>query len=135
MNDSSGLEHVVFSYFAAFGRGDLESILAHYADDAVYLPANLPTVAGKDQIRAIYARTLENVRILPGGQSVAEDVIMLGEFAWIRTDSRAQVANPQTGEETNGHFREVFLLRHVSGQWKIWRYMFNTLVTTPAGAA
>ena len=128
MNNNSGIEHVVFSYFGAFGRGDVEAILMHYADDAVFMPANLPTVVGKDRLRVAYERTLERVRILPGGQSIAEDVITLGELAWVRTDSRATAADPHTGTQTEGHFREVFLLRRVSGEWKIWRYMFNTLV-------
>lgn len=127
MNDNSGIEQVVFSYFSAFGRGDVDGILAHYADDAVFMPAELPTVTGKAQLRAAYERTLTRVRILPGGQSVAQDVITLGEFAWIRTDSRAVAADPQTGAQTPGHFREVFLLRRVAGTWKIWRYMFNTI--------
>lgn len=127
MNDDSGLEQVVFSYFGAFGRGDVEAILAHYADDAVFMPANLPTVTGKDQLRTAYERTLTRVRILPGGQSIAEDVLTLGELAWVRTDSRATALDPQTGAQTEGHFREVFLLRRVSGEWKIWRYMFNTI--------
>lgn len=127
MNDNSGLEQVVFSYFNAFGRGDVEAILAHYADDAVFMPADMPSVAGRDQLRAAYERTLTRVRILPGGQSVAEDVITLGEFAWVRTDSRAVAADPQTGKQSAGHFREVFLMRRVSGVWKIWRYMFNTI--------
>lgn len=127
MNDDSGIEQVVFSYFGAFGSGDVEAILAHYADDAVFMPADLPTVTGKDQLRAAYVRTLERVRIMPGGQSVAEDVITLGEFAWVRTDSRAVAADPRTGRQVEGHFREVFLLRRVSGDWKIWRYMFNTI--------
>jgi uncharacterized protein (TIGR02246 family) len=127
MNDNSGVERVVFSYFDAFGRGDVEAILAHYADDAVFMPADLPSVSGQDHLRAAYARTLARVRILPGGQSVAEDVITLGEFAWVRTDSRAVAADPRTGEQADGHFREVFLMRRVSGDWKIWRYMFNTI--------
>ena len=29
--------------------------------------------------------------------------------------------------QTDGHFREVFLLRQVSGNWKIWRYIFNAV--------
>lgn len=127
MNDNSGIEQVVFSYFAAFGRGDLEAILSHYCEDAVFMPAGLPTVAGKDHIRAAYVETLARVRILPGGQSVAEDVIALGEFAWIRTDSRAVALDPRTGEQHAGHFREVFLLRRVAGDWRIWRYLFNTI--------
>lgn len=127
MNDNSGLEQVVFSYFAAFGRGDIDAILAHYADDGVFMPADAPTVAGKEALRAAYARTLERVRILPGGQSTAEDVIVLGELAWVRTDSRAVASDPRTGARADGHFREVFLLRNDGGAWKIWRYMFNTI--------
>lgn len=127
MNDQSGIEQVVFSYFRAFGSGDVESILAHYADDASFMPAGLPTVVGKDNLRAAYEQTLTRVRIQPGGESVAEDVIELGEFAWVRTTSRAIVVDPQTGKQTHGHFREVFLLRRIGGHWKLWRYIFNSV--------
>lgn len=129
MNDGSGLERHVFSYFMAFGAGDIDSILAHYAQDAVFLPAGNATVAGLDALRAAYVETLRRIRIVPGGQSTAEDVLQLGDFAWVRTNSRASVLNLETGETSPGRFREVFLLRRVAENWKIWRYAFNTIST------
>lgn len=127
MNDGSGLERHVFSYFMAFGAGDLEAILDHYADDAVFLPPGGATVAGLDALRASYVETLRRIRIVPGGHSNAEDVIQLGEFAWVRTESRASVLSLETGQTSPGHFREVFLLRRVAEQWKIYRYTFTTI--------
>lgn len=127
VNDKSGIEREVFAYFADFGKGDVDAILAHYAEDAVFMPAGLPTVAGKTAIRAAYVETLKFVRILPGGQSEAEDAFIAGDLAWVRTDSRAEALNPATGQTSRGHFREVFLLRKTDGEWKIWRYMFNTI--------
>lgn len=50
----------------------------------------------------------------------------MGEFAWVRTESRAVALDPSTGTKEAGHFREVFVLRRVGDAWKIWRYMFNT---------
>lgn len=117
----------MFSYFAAFGAGDLESILGHYADDGMFLPPGGETVTGHDALRASYVETLRRIRIVPGGQSSAEDVVQLGDFAWVRTDSRASVRNLETGETSPGRFREVFLLRRVANDWKIWRYTFNTI--------
>ena len=130
VNDNSGIEHEVFAYFLDFGKGDVDAIMTHYADDAVFMPAGLPTVAGKAAIHAAYVETLKYVRILPGGQSVADDAFISGEFAWVRTDSRAEALNPATGQKAQGQFREVFLLRKSDGQWKIWRYMFNTIEPT-----
>lgn len=96
------------------------------------MPAGMPTVAGKANIRAAYVETLKHVRILPGGQSIAEDAFLaINQFAWVRTDSRAEALDPSTGQKAPGHFREIFLLRKVDGQWKIWRYMFNTMAATP----
>ncbi len=126
MNDGSGLEQHVFSYFKAFGAGDLEAILAHYADDAVFVPPGGATVVGLDALRASYVESLRRIRIVPGGESKAEDVLQLGDFAWVRTNSRASVLNLATGETTEGRFREIFLLRRVAEAWKIWRYTFNT---------
>jgi uncharacterized protein (TIGR02246 family) len=127
MNDGSGLERHVFSYFAAFGAGDLEAILAHYAPDAVFLPPGGEAVTGLDALRASYIATLRQIRIVPGGESRPEDVVQLGEFAWVRTESRASVLNLDTSQTSPGRFREIFLLRRVADDWKIWRYMFNTI--------
>lgn len=127
VNDKSGIEREIFAYFSDFGKGDVDAIMTHYADDAVFMPVGLPTVTGKTDLRAAYVETLNHVRILPGGQSVAEDAFITGPLAWVRTDSRADVLNPATGQKAPGHFREVFLLRKTNGAWKIWRYMFNTL--------
>jgi len=126
-NDKSGIEREVFAYFMAFGKGDVEAVMRHYADDAVFMPAGLPSVAGKARIRAAYVETLKHVRILPGGTTVAEDAFIAGNLAWVRTDSRAEALNPATGQKMPGHFREVFLLRKTGGKWKIWRYMFDTI--------
>ena len=127
VKDRSGIEREVFAYFMDFGKSDLDAILTHYADDAVFMPAGLPTVSGKANIRAAYVETLKYVRILPGGQSVAEDAFVTGDLALVRTDSQAEALNPATGQKTRGHFRELFVLRKTGGNWKIWRYMFNTV--------
>lgn len=131
VNDKSGIEREVFAYFMDFGKADVDAIMTHYADDAVFMPAGLPTVAGKNNIRAAYVETVKYVRILPGGKSVADDAFIAGDLAWVRTDSRAEALNPATGQKTQGHFREVFLLRKAGGKWKIWRYMFNTIEPAP----
>lgn len=135
VKDKSGIEREVFAYFMDFGKGDLDAIMAHYADDAVFMPAGLPSVAGKGNIRAAYVETLKYVQILPGGTSIAEDAFVAGDLAWVRTDSRAEALNPATGQKAQGHFREVFLLRKTGSKWKIWRYMFNTIDPAPQDAS
>ncbi|MFI5783330.1 YybH family protein [Nocardia sp. NPDC051570] len=118
---------MVFSYFAAFGAADLDAILSYHADEAAYLPAGLPTVPGKEANADVYRQTLASIRILPGARSTAEDVIGIGGFAWVRTDSHADVVDLSTGEQSAQRIREIVLLRNSSQSWKIWRYMFNTV--------
>lgn len=52
-------EAVVHAYLAALNAGDLESIVALYADDATLEdPVGSAPVAGREAIRAFYARSL-----------------------------------------------------------------------------
>lgn len=59
MNDQRSPEAVVHEYLRALNAGDLEAIVALYADDAtVEDPVGSAPVAGREAIRAFYARSL-----------------------------------------------------------------------------
>lgn len=59
MTETASPEAVVHAYVAALNAGDLEAIVALYADDAtVEDPVGSAPIRGRDAIRAFYARSV-----------------------------------------------------------------------------
>lgn len=52
MSDSSDPDRIVRAFSAAWGRADLDAIMAAFADDAVYHNMPMDPLKGKDAIRA-----------------------------------------------------------------------------------
>ena len=124
--EQEAAELVVRSYMEFLHSADTQSIMNLYDEDAVFLPANAPTAAGKAKIRESYIATFERINI-PEGESTLEEVTIHGELAIVRlaTKSTVLILSNKAKVLTNG--RELFVLKKSAGSFKISRYMFNEI--------
>ena len=111
--EQEAAELVVRSYMEFLHSADTQSIMNLYDEDAVFLPANAPTAAGKAKIRESYIATFERINI--------------PELAIVRlaTKSTVLILSNKAKVLTNG--RELFVLKKSAGSFKISRYMFNEI--------
>jgi uncharacterized protein (TIGR02246 family) len=56
--DEAAVRAAIDSYVAAYNRGDVDAVLAHWADDAEYLLSSGERVLGRDALRAVFAESL-----------------------------------------------------------------------------
>ncbi|MDZ4782796.1 MAG: SgcJ/EcaC family oxidoreductase [Planctomycetia bacterium] len=56
--DEAAVRAAIDSYVEAYNRGDVEAVLAHWADDAEYLLSGGERVQGRDALREVFAESL-----------------------------------------------------------------------------
>ncbi|MDA2934266.1 SgcJ/EcaC family oxidoreductase, partial [Acidobacteria bacterium AH-259-D05] len=83
--DVEAISRVLGDYENALNTGDLDSVMALYADDAVFMPENAPVQVGEQEIRAFYQTNIFEQITLDLTFTAAETEV-LGEWAFARTE-------------------------------------------------
>jgi uncharacterized protein (TIGR02246 family) len=115
---------VVHRYETALNAGDVDAILDLFAPDAVAEWNDKRTYATRDQRREGYAALFKIARF---STVFAYDTIDVnGDVAIVRTHHHKGAAVIEHGKSVTDYNREVFVLKRVNGDWKIYLYTFNT---------
>jgi len=111
-------------YETALNAGDLETILALYGSDPIFMPQHAPALVGRDAVRAGYVHVFETIKL----DVVFEihEIEETGDWAWARTSSAGKTRVLAAGIEVAEGNNELFVLRREKGEWRIHRYLFAT---------
>ena len=115
----------------ALSAGDLDTMMAVYADGVVMLPPNEPARVGTAAVRSMWESVLETFAV---DVSVdVEEVEVLGEWAFERGTFNMRLTPKSGGApvDDTGKYLDV-LRRQADGSWKYWRLCFNS--SRPASA-
>ncbi|MDH3458209.1 MAG: DUF4440 domain-containing protein [Gemmatimonadota bacterium] len=110
---------------AALSAGDLDSMMAVYADEVIMLPPNEPARVGTAAVRAMWEGVLDAFAV---NVSVSvEEVEVLGAWAFERGTFEMKLTPRSGGSplEDSGKYLDV-LRRNADGDWKYWRLCFNS---------
>jgi ketosteroid isomerase-like protein len=92
-------ERTLVRHWQAFGAGDVEAILADYAEDAMLIAPDGP-VKGHAAIRALFANVFANM-FPPKSTSLSLDKqIIVGEIAYIVWSGRSEFYRAAFGTDT-----------------------------------
>ena len=72
--DRAAIESIAKAHAAAFFSGDIDTIVAGYAEDAVVMPPDAPAAKGREDIRKLFQASMagakpgqsESIRVLRG---------------------------------------------------------------------
>jgi ketosteroid isomerase-like protein len=120
--DEAALRAADASFMRAFWKGDLESVVAQYAEDAVLLPANAPEAKGRDAIRKYYAAELAGLKPGEAGMILESTQGVSGTLGWSSGRVKDTAANGAT--TWTGKFLSVS--RKVNGKWLYIRDTWNS---------
>ncbi len=123
--ETPAIEKLLFSYRDALNASDVNKVLTLYTKDGVFMPSNAPSATGQEQVKASYEFVFKTIQL--NIQFFIDEIIVNGDYAFARTTSKGTTlihATQQTIPEEN---RELFVLQHIDGEWKISRYMFNKM--------
>lgn len=124
--EQNAAEIVVRRYMDLLHSGDIEHIMDLYDENAVFLPEGGTTMVGKDKIRESYVALFKLISI-PDGESTLEEATIHGDIAVVRLATKATTQILADQQKIPLNSRELFILNKVGGDYKISRYMFNTL--------
>ncbi len=122
--DIAAIKQLAEDWRAGWLAGDVDALLALYADDPVVMPWGQAAVYGKAAIRALYEPVFRDYTIRSEERVMeAEASGDLGYF-WV---TYHLTATPKTGGaplEEDG--KAVFIVKRSGGAWKITRLIDNS---------
>ena len=118
---------LIQTYQRSLNEANVDLVKSVYADDAIFIGQPFPTATGVVEIAALYSQFLSDLDF-----SVEFEIleVELGEdLGFVRTRSHGTIVpkgqTPPGGSEGN---REVFVVKKIDDEWKIYRYIFNAEV-------
>ena len=113
----------VKAYFAGLNAHDVDAVMSAFAHDAVLMANEVESSVGSTEVRAAYAHRFtlfDYARHLH-----IDDWFADGALAVVRCHTTGSFTMKATETKIDAVSRELFVLNHVDGQWKIRCYMFN----------
>ena len=122
--DRAAVNKVLAGLIAADDVGNLDAVIASYAEDAVLLPPHAAAVAGKPAIRARYEETFRHFRFDIAFS--ADETEAFGDWAFIRGAVSGRLI-PKADESLRTlHDKYIMVLQRHKDGWKIARLIWNT---------
>ena len=117
------IQNLLMTYQRSLNEGDVDLVRSVYADDAVFIGQPFPTATGQEEIVALYGDVFSKLDF--NVQFDILDIELSGDLGFVRTQSHGTIV-PKGQEPEGGECnREVFVLKQIGGEWKIYRYIFN----------
>jgi uncharacterized protein (TIGR02246 family) len=122
--DESALRKLDDEWSKAVGAKDVEKTMSYYADDALMMPPNIPTLTGKQSIRTLWKSLLEAPGFAGGWKATKVELsgnlsYVTGTYEITETDDNGK---PMTDK---GTYLKVWK-KQSDGSWKCVADMFNS---------
>ncbi|RZL13021.1 MAG: hypothetical protein EOO62_09425 [Hymenobacter sp.] len=117
-------EQLLAHYAEALNVANTALLPTFYTTDGVFMPdgvATLPAGALSGKGESFFVKTRFHISY------AVEDVTVGGEYAFVQATARTATTDLATGREVARTSRDFFVLRQESQDWKIYRYLFNSV--------
>lgn len=121
--DNEAILALVTQYQDALRNRSSVDAAAIFAEDAVFLPPNVPAVQGKVDIERYFENLLQESQVANLEFKVSE-VHGLGNFAYAWTDNVGQGQGPD-GASVAYRSKSLFVFSKTGSDWKVAAYTFN----------
>lgn len=118
------IQDLIKTYERALNANDLETILALYGREPVFMPQHAPALVGRDAVRAGYQQVFDTIKLNIAFQ--IHELEQAGDWAWARTSSAGRTRMLAAGVEVTEGNNELFIFRREGADWRIHRYLFAT---------
>ncbi len=120
------IQNLLTTYQRGLNEGDVDLVRSVYADDAVFIGQPFPTATGQEEIVTLYADVFSKLDF--NVKFDIQDIELSGDLGFLRTRSHGTIVPKGQEPEGGEGNREVFVLKKIDGEWKFYRYIFNTEV-------
>lgn len=111
-------------------KGDLDSVMAVYADDVISQPPGQPARVGKAAVRSMWEEVLAGFHVQVHVNIL--EVHVTGDWAFERGTFEMQLSPKVGGPSINDTGKYLDVLRQAGGEWRYWRVTWNSS-QPPAG--
>ncbi|MGI4734533.1 MAG: YybH family protein [Janthinobacterium lividum] len=117
-------EQLLAQYAEALNTANTTLLPALYTTDGVFMPngrAPLPAGALPGKAASFFAKTRLHISY------AVEGVTVSGAYAFVQATARTATTDLATGQQVARTSRDFFVLRQDAQDWKIYRYVFNSV--------
>ena len=94
------------------------------------MPEYAPPAVGREAVRKAYEWVFATLKL--NGHFIVHEAEVIGDRAWVRTNSTGRFTIIATGVEADVANSEFFLFKRENGGWKIHRYIFTASAPLPS---
>lgn len=120
------IKNLLETYQRALNESNLDLVRSVFASDAIVIGQPFPTATGIDAIVGLYGDFLSQLDF-----NVQFDLLELelsDDLGFMQTRSHGTIVPKGTMPEGAEGNREIFVVKRISGAWKLYRYIFNAEV-------
>ena len=120
------IQTLIQTYRRSLTEANLDLVRSVFADDAVFIGQPFPTANGIDEIVGLYADFLSKLEF--DVEFDVEEIELSGDLGFVRTRSHGTITPKGQKPEGGEGNREIFVVKRINGEWKLYRYIFNAEV-------
>lgn len=122
--DLQAIEQLAADWRSGWLAGDVDALIALFADDPVLLAQGQPAVTGRDAIRSLYEAVLSEFRFT--SETTLNEVDACGDLGYVWSTYRLSATPKGRGNSITSAGKSVFIVRRQrNGTWKIARLIDN----------
>lgn len=119
-NQKSLVEQLISAYQKAVNDKDAAAISTFYTSDGSLLAEGFKSIAQAKASESYFLKADVNINF-----SIKE-VTVEGSYAFVEARAKTKIKDLKSNIELNKNTRDLFILKNTKGDWKIYRYIFNS---------
>lgn len=119
------IKALIKSYEKALNSSNVAKVMRLYAKDGVFMPSSKPTSQGYDQVRTAYKYVFRDLDLDVSFH--IDEIVWRDDIAFVRTVSDGEIKLLKKDITLKNNSRELFVMKRINDDWKIYRYMFNEM--------
>ncbi len=117
------IRSVIKLYEKALNGSDVNEVIKLYAQEGVFMPSGKPTSVGHSQVTKAYQHVFKALDL--DVTFHFDEIVRNGDLAFVRTTSDGKIKLLEKNSTISNQSRELFVMKRINENWKIYRYMFN----------
>lgn len=124
--ESDAIKNLVSdSYSNALKNSNATAVAAAFTTDGVVMGPGSPTASGSAQLKSTYEGIFASVGL---NLNFNIDEVIVGQnYGFVRSTSAGTATVKASGASFAEENRELFVVKKISGEWKIARYIYNKM--------
>jgi len=123
--DEAKIRELISVYQIALNNEEIEKISTLYSEQAIFMPPDVPAIKGVEEIVLTYEYLFSQFDFELDFD--IKEVVISENFAYVLSNSEGTITLESSETEETSKNQEIFILIKEGDDWKISRYMFNSL--------